>query len=326
MRLPMARGSLVRRGRRSRYASAYDRMTMSRCPRRHEPRPHARANARRPRLPAAPAGQGAELAPRVRAPPRASTSAPAATTTAGSCPSRVTLARRHADPAPQGRRGPARRPRRRSSARTPADLPRGLHLRRRRHRPRVRRAALPPGRAKACASTCIYDSFGSRGSAAASRRCSARCAATACGSQQFHPMRPWECQFSWRPVNRDHRKLLMVDDDIAGMGGLNVGAEYAGSWVGRSGGQRRRRWDRDGGEVRREQPRSASAAGEPPVRRLRLLARQRDRHPRPRRRPVHARLRQHLDTTSPTAAASAGPSSSTTSTTANSACSPACPR
>jgi cardiolipin synthase len=49
--------------------------------------------------------------------------------------------------------------------------------------------------------------------------------------QEFHPMRPWETQFSWRPVNRDHRKLLVVDDQIGGLGGLNVGREYAGSWV-----------------------------------------------------------------------------------------------
>jgi cardiolipin synthase len=49
--------------------------------------------------------------------------------------------------------------------------------------------------------------------------------------QEFHPMRPWEARYSWRPVNRDHRKLLVVDDDIGGLGGLNVGREYAGSWV-----------------------------------------------------------------------------------------------
>jgi cardiolipin synthase len=48
---------------------------------------------------------------------------------------------------------------------------------------------------------------------------------------EFHPLRPWEGRFGWRPVNRDHRKMLLVDDDIAGLGGLNVGREYAGSWV-----------------------------------------------------------------------------------------------
>ena len=47
----------------------------------------------------------------------------------------------------------------------------------------------------------------------------------------FHPIRPWECVYSWRPANRDHRKILIIDDEMAGLGGLNIGAEYAGSWV-----------------------------------------------------------------------------------------------
>jgi cardiolipin synthase len=49
--------------------------------------------------------------------------------------------------------------------------------------------------------------------------------------EEFHPIRPWEGRFSWRPINRDHRKLLLIDDDIAWLGGLNIGAEYAGSWI-----------------------------------------------------------------------------------------------
>src|SRR5436309_7932652 len=49
--------------------------------------------------------------------------------------------------------------------------------------------------------------------------------------EEFHPIRPWEGRFSWRPANRDHRKLLVIDDEIAWLGGLNIGAEYAGSWV-----------------------------------------------------------------------------------------------
>ena len=57
--------------------------------------------------------------------------------------------------------------------------------------------------------------------------------------QEFHPMRPWEVRYSWRPVNRDHRKMLVVDDDIGGLGGLNVGREYAGSWVMSAGAQER---------------------------------------------------------------------------------------
>src|SRR5688500_13185181 len=85
----------------------------------------------------------------------------------------------------------------------------------------------------------IYDSIGSHGVSALwcrkspifekMRRSGVRLA-------EFHPVRPWEGRFGWRPVNRDHRKLLVIDDDISGLGGLNVGREYAGSWVADSGG------------------------------------------------------------------------------------------
>ncbi|MCS7034620.1 MAG: phospholipase D-like domain-containing protein, partial [Phycisphaerae bacterium] len=49
--------------------------------------------------------------------------------------------------------------------------------------------------------------------------------------EEFHPMRPWECRYSWRPANRDHRKLLVVDEQVAWLGGMNIGDEYAGPWV-----------------------------------------------------------------------------------------------
>ena len=48
---------------------------------------------------------------------------------------------------------------------------------------------------------------------------------------QFHPIRPWETLFGWRLVNRDHRKLLVINDEFAWLGGLNIGNEYAGSWI-----------------------------------------------------------------------------------------------
>ena len=48
---------------------------------------------------------------------------------------------------------------------------------------------------------------------------------------EFHPLRPWDCRFSWRPYNRDHRKLVVVDGHMASVGGLNLGTEYAGPWV-----------------------------------------------------------------------------------------------
>ena len=74
----------------------------------------------------------------------------------------------------------------------------------------------------------IYDSFGSMHT---NRNLFRMMARSGVRVREFHPLRPWECKFSWRPFNRDHRKILVVDDDRAGLGGLNVGAEYAGSWV-----------------------------------------------------------------------------------------------
>lgn len=81
---------------------------------------------------------------------------------------------------------------------------------------------------------CIYDSFGSLGVQQMwrarppmfdrMRRSGVRLA-------EFHPLNPWNGRYGWRPLARDHRKLLVVDDDIGGLGGLNVGGEYAGSWV-----------------------------------------------------------------------------------------------
>jgi cardiolipin synthase len=47
--------------------------------------------------------------------------------------------------------------------------------------------------------------------------------------QEFHPLRPWDCRYSWRPVNRDHRKLLVIDNNLAALGGMNLATEYAGS-------------------------------------------------------------------------------------------------
>jgi cardiolipin synthase len=74
----------------------------------------------------------------------------------------------------------------------------------------------------------IYDSFGSIDSDPAMFR---QLRHAGVRTTEFHPMRPWDCRFGWRPFNRDHRKLLIIDDDIAGLGGLNIGGEYGGSWV-----------------------------------------------------------------------------------------------
>jgi cardiolipin synthase len=74
----------------------------------------------------------------------------------------------------------------------------------------------------------IYDSLGSIDSDKSMFTQMRRCGVS---MRVFNPMYPWECQFSWRPANRDHRKLLIIDDEIAGIGGLNVGANYGGSWI-----------------------------------------------------------------------------------------------
>ena len=74
----------------------------------------------------------------------------------------------------------------------------------------------------------IFDSFGSIGT---DREMFDRMRRAGVRVEEFHPIRPWEGRYSWRPFNRDHRKLLVIDYDQAGMGGLNVGHEYAGSWV-----------------------------------------------------------------------------------------------
>jgi cardiolipin synthase A/B len=74
----------------------------------------------------------------------------------------------------------------------------------------------------------IYDSFGSWDTPRAMFHSMKKAGVHI---QEFHPIRPWDVTFGWRPANRDHRKLLVVDYDTAGMGGLNIGLEYAGSWV-----------------------------------------------------------------------------------------------
>jgi cardiolipin synthase len=80
----------------------------------------------------------------------------------------------------------------------------------------------------------IYDAFGSLGFEQFYRprpAMFAKMRRSGVHLQEFNPMRPWECRFSWRPLNRDHRKLLIIDNALAGLGGINVGHEWGGSWV-----------------------------------------------------------------------------------------------
>lgn len=75
----------------------------------------------------------------------------------------------------------------------------------------------------------IYDSFGVWG--ANDRSMFDRLKKAGARVAEFHPIRPWECDFGWRPYSRDHRKLVVVDDAFAGVGGLNIADPYAGAWV-----------------------------------------------------------------------------------------------
>lgn len=74
----------------------------------------------------------------------------------------------------------------------------------------------------------IYDSFGSIGS---DQKMFAAMKKAGVNMRVFNPLAPWNCQYAWRPINRDHRKLLIIDDDIAGLGGLNIGANYGSAWI-----------------------------------------------------------------------------------------------
>lgn len=74
----------------------------------------------------------------------------------------------------------------------------------------------------------IYDSFGCVDSDPAMFR---KMRLAGVNLAEFHPIRPWDVTHSWRPLHRDHRKLLVIDNRIAGLGGLNVGSEYGSGFL-----------------------------------------------------------------------------------------------
>ena len=74
----------------------------------------------------------------------------------------------------------------------------------------------------------IYDSFGS---VSTDRRMFENMRRAGVRIQEFHPLRPWLCKYGWRPINRDHRKLLVMDNHVGWMGGLNLAREYGGSSI-----------------------------------------------------------------------------------------------
>ena len=85
--------------------------------------------------------------------------------------------------------------------------------------------------AKAMEGVRVYVIYDSAGSLQADRDMFEKMRRAGVCLEEFHPVWPWRCQYSWRPFNRDHRKLLVIDQHVGGMGGLNIGREYAGSWV-----------------------------------------------------------------------------------------------
>ncbi len=74
----------------------------------------------------------------------------------------------------------------------------------------------------------LYDAFGSHDSDPA---IFAQMRASGVRLCEFHPLSPWLYRGRWRVTQRDHRKLVLVDDHLAQLGGLNVGVEYAGPWI-----------------------------------------------------------------------------------------------
>ena len=77
----------------------------------------------------------------------------------------------------------------------------------------------------------IYDSVGSAGTDAAMFEMMGHAGARL---REFHPWAPWRLRHGWRIFNRDHRKLVVVDDELAVLGGQNLGAEYGSSWISRT--------------------------------------------------------------------------------------------
>src|SRR5687768_9500514 len=69
----------------------------------------------------------------------------------------------------------------------------------------------------------IYDAVGSAGSDPAMF---AAMAAAGGNLREFHPWKPWRVRHSWRVFNRDHRKLVVADDETAVLGGQNLADEY----------------------------------------------------------------------------------------------------
>lgn len=51
---------------------------------------------------------------------------------------------------------------------------------------------------------------------------------------EFNPIAPWRAAAPWSPNHRDHRKIMVVDGQIAFTGGVNISSAYANSSLFRS--------------------------------------------------------------------------------------------
>jgi cardiolipin synthase A/B len=70
----------------------------------------------------------------------------------------------------------------------------------------------------------IYDSVGGMST---SREFFARMREAGIQLTEFNPVNPLSVRVGWRPNNRDHRKLLVVDGRVAFTGGINISAAYS---------------------------------------------------------------------------------------------------
>jgi cardiolipin synthase len=81
---------------------------------------------------------------------------------------------------------------------------------------------------------------------------------------EFNPVSPASARGDWRIEHRDHRKLLVVDNRIAFVGGINISTEYSGSMTSSG----RFHWSSSGGRSSSSSSSSSGgkARGEPPWR------------------------------------------------------------
>ena len=72
----------------------------------------------------------------------------------------------------------------------------------------------------------IYDGFGS---VLTRRSFFGRMRASGIRLVEFDPLNPCAAGFHWSPLHRDHRKLMVVDGEIAITGGINISGVYSSS-------------------------------------------------------------------------------------------------